>query len=76
MDTGKGNFESVEATTEEEFEARKKALEAKHPNRGGWFREGEIVELHGSFFRVKRVRPTEIVLKLQIRPINIGKPSR
>lgn len=64
MDTGKGTFEQVQASNEQKLEEIKKLLEGKHPNHGGWFREGEIVELKGSHFRVKRIKPTEITLKL------------
>jgi hypothetical protein len=64
MDTGKGMFEQVQADNEQKFEELKKLLEEKHPQHGGWFREGEIVELKGSRFRVKRIKPTEITLKL------------
>lgn len=41
-----------------------KQLEEKYPEHGGWFREGEVVQLKGSTFRVKRIKPTEITLKL------------
>ena len=70
MDTGKGYFEQVQAdgSNQEEVNAKleqmKALLEQKHPGHGGWFREGEIVELKGSRFRVKRIKPTEITLKL------------
>jgi len=67
MDTGKGNFEQVQAQNKEQLEEMVKLLEGKHPNHGGWFREGEIVELKGSTFRVKRIKPTEITLKLMKR---------
>jgi hypothetical protein len=60
MDTGKGNFEIVQELSK----AAKDALEAKHPSHGGWFREGEIIELRDSLFRVKAVKPTQIILKL------------
>ena len=64
MDTGKGRFEQVQADNEQQLEEAKKLLQSKYPQHGGWFREGEIVELKGSTFRVKRIKPTEIVLKL------------
>ena len=67
MDTGNGKFEQVQAQNEQQFEEMKKLLEGKHPEHGGWFREGEIVELKGSTFRVKRIKPTEITLKLMKR---------
>lgn len=64
MDTGQGRFEQINAVNEEELKRLMGELEGKHPEHGGWFREGEIVELRGSRFRVKRIKPTEITLKL------------
>ena len=58
MDTGEGRFEMLD-------EGMKKAvLEQRYPRHGGWFRVDEIVELKGSRFRVKAVKPTELRLKL------------
>lgn len=67
MDTGKGTFEQVQAQNEQQLEEVKKLLQEKYPQHGGWFREGEVVELKGSTFRVKRIKPTEITLKLMKR---------
>jgi hypothetical protein len=67
MDTGKGTFETIKATNPEELNTMMKALEEQYPNHGGWFREGEEIEIKGSLFRVKSVRPTEIRLKLMQR---------
>jgi len=67
MDTGQGRFEQVNADNEKQLEEMKKLLEAQYPQHGGWFREGEIVQLKGSTFRVKRIKPTEITLKLMKR---------
>lgn len=64
MDTGNGRFETVKATNPEELNDMMKALEEKHPKHGAWFREGETIEIRGSLFRVKSVKPTEIRLKL------------
>lgn len=67
MDTGQGKFERVEADdllAKQNLNLAMEALEAKYPEHGGWFQEGEIVELKGSRFRVKRIKPTEITLKL------------
>lgn len=64
MDTGKGIFEQVNAENEEKLQERMREIEAMNPNHGGWFREGEEVELKGSRFRVKRIKPNEITLKL------------
>ena len=41
MDTGQGKFEQVQANNEEQLKEMKKLLEGKHPEHGGWFREGE-----------------------------------
>lgn len=64
MDTGQGKFEQVQAENEQQLEEMKKLLQSKYPQHGGWFREGEVVTLKGSTFRVKRIKPTEITLKL------------
>ncbi len=64
MDTGKGRFEQVQAASDQLLKEKMKELEEAFPQHGGWFREGEIVELKGSQFRVKRIKPTEITLKL------------
>ncbi len=64
MDTGKGKFELVEAASAAEAERLKKEAEARHPNHGAWFHEGQIVEINGSRFRIKSVKPTELRLKL------------
>jgi len=71
MDTGEGKFEIAKAHTAQELQSMMKAFEEKYPNHGGWFRVGEEVELRGSLFRVKSVKPTEIRLKLLKR-----KPAR
>jgi nitroimidazol reductase NimA-like FMN-containing flavoprotein (pyridoxamine 5'-phosphate oxidase superfamily) len=67
MDTGQGRFEKVNAENEKQLEEMKKLLESQYPQHGGWFREGEVVTLKGSTFRVKRIKPTEITLKLMKR---------
>jgi hypothetical protein len=67
MDTGKGFFEIMKAEAEanlKDIEEQKKALEEKHPEHAGWFRVGEIIEINGSKFRVKSVKPDELRLKL------------
>lgn len=64
MDTGEGKFAEMLAASIQEAEEKRAALEAKYPNHGGWFQEGEIVEIKGSQFKVKRIKPDEIVLKL------------
>ena len=65
MDTGKGKFVEVEMPESEKKRKETQALmEEKYPNHGGWFRVGEIIEIRGSRFRIKNVKPTEIRLKL------------
>jgi hypothetical protein len=64
MDTGKGKFEMLLEENQEKLAAAKAAMEEKHPEHGGWFRIGEIIEIRGSKFRVKAVKPTQLILKL------------
>ena len=64
MDSGKGKFYYNEETDPKEFELKKAVMEAMNPNHGGWFREGEIIEIRGSRFRVSSVKPTQLRLKL------------
>jgi len=67
VDTGKGYFEMMQAAAnakEAELVKAAQEIEAKHPNHGGWFRPGEVIEIRGSRFRIKTVSPTEIRLKL------------
>lgn len=63
MDTGKGTFEMLQAKAAE-LESAKKAMEEAHPHHGGWFQVGEVIEIRGSRFRVKSIKPDEIRLKL------------
>lgn len=63
MDTGEGIF------VRPEKEQKKEELEQAYPNHGGWFQEGEIIELRGSTFRVASVGPKSIRLKLLKRGI-------
>lgn len=64
MDQGDGQFE--------QFETMKDLIE-KHPERydvkdnfndKGIFSVGEIIELKGSRFRVKNIKPDKLILKL------------
>jgi len=64
MDTGNGKFEIIEPTNAAEMQKAMREMMQKHPNHGGWFQEGEEIEIKGSRFRVKSVKPTEIRLKL------------
>jgi uncharacterized Zn finger protein len=60
MDNGQGKFEMLNKPTQEKINK----MEADNPDHGGWFRVGEVVELKGSRFRVKSIKPTELRLKL------------
>lgn len=65
MDTGKGKLVDVEMPDSMEKQLLvKQAMERKYPEHGGWFRVGEVVYLRGSKFRIKAVKPTQIILKL------------
>jgi len=64
MDTGQGRFEQINAATEEELKQKMLELESKFPVHGGWFREGEVIEIRGSKFRVQSVKPNQLRLKL------------
>lgn len=64
MDTGHGKFEQVTAPDEGKLKVMQKALEERYPKHGGWFREGEIIEIRGSTFRISAVKPTQLRLKL------------
>ena len=59
MDTGEGRFEQLE-NLEKDFQR----LKEEYPNHGGLFSVGEEVELKGSVFRIKSIKPTELRLKL------------
>lgn len=62
MDTGRGRFVMVDDTAG--IDEQKNALEAQYPEHGGWFKVGETVEIRGSVFRIKSIKPTELRLKL------------
>lgn len=66
MDTGNGVFEELMTNGMDAKEISEKVREKEraHPNHGGWFHVGQIVNINGSIFRVKSVKPTEIRLKL------------
>lgn len=64
MDTGQGRFEKLLVSDLEQKAI--KEMESKYPEHGGWFRVGEIVELRGSRFRIKSIKPTELRLKLLV----------
>jgi len=77
MDTGNGHFEMLKtfgALMEGQEEPPNyrvleaspvvKAAQKKFPNHGGLFTIGEKLELKGSLFRVKSIKPNRLVLKL------------
>ncbi len=59
MDSGNGHFEMTDKLDELE------ALIEEHPNHGGVFSIGDKVELRGSKFRVCKITPKKLVLRLQ-----------
>lgn len=58
MDSGRGSLIPFNEPDDE------KALQEQYPLHGGTFRVGETVELKGSKFRVKSIKPKELRLKL------------
>ena len=59
MDSGEGRFEPIE-----DFQKDIEKLIEKFPKHGGIFKVGELIEIRGSQFRVKSIKPTELRLKL------------
>lgn len=66
MDTGKGIFEQLdtEGMTDTEIIRAQARAEHRFPDHGGWFKEGEILEIRGSRFRIQSVKPKGMRLKL------------
>ena len=74
MDTGKGYFEQYDSMSDlirenpDKFntieEYCEQAVEFTKELNRGIFKVGEIIELKGSRFRIKSVKPTELRLKL------------
>ena len=62
MDTGDRHFEYLK-----DLKDLQEAQE-KFPNHGGVFTVGEELELKGSLFRVKSIKPNRLILKLLKRP--------
>ena len=58
MDTGRGNFEQFNDPTEIE------GLIKKYPNHGGVFSIGEKIEVKGSRFKVVKITPKKLTLRL------------
>lgn len=68
MDSGKGTF--IPTTGEALGELEKELAEKGEPMPDGIFREGEILEMRGSRFRVMRTRQSgTMVLKLLKRGV-------
>lgn len=67
MDTGNGLFQMLQEENEKLAAIKKAEMERQHPNHGGWFHEGELIEIKGSIFKVTRITPTKLTLKLQKR---------
>jgi len=57
MDSGNGKFEEI---PEHVFDQ----AEGEYPLNSGAFRVGEQVEVKGSLFRVKSIKPDKLILKL------------
>ncbi len=65
MDTGNGNFvELIKEENSGSTATEQKKLEKQYPNHGGWFHVGQIVDVEGSLFRIKSIKPTELRLIL------------
>ena len=58
MDTGEGKFVPADS------KSQLRRLQYQYPKHGGWFTVGEQIEIRGSLFRIKSVKPTELRLKL------------
>jgi uncharacterized Zn finger protein len=58
MDTGEGKTEIMADISEES------KMREKYPKAGGVFTVGEELEIKGSRFRVKRINPFGILLKV------------
>lgn len=76
MDTGDGKFKIFQESEalEEQRAATIARMERDHPNHGGWFRVGDIVEIRGSQFRIKSIKPNELRLKLLPRQRKLTTP--
>ena len=59
MDNGKGKFVPIN-----DLDTAVNQLQKQYPKHGGIFSIGEIIELKGSKFKVKSIKPTTIRLKL------------
>lgn len=67
MDTGNGKFEFIDAPNRELMFEKFEEVQKRFPNHGGTFHVGQILEIEGSKFRVKSIKPDELRLKLLAR---------
>lgn len=56
--------DALKARLAEALEKKKEEIEAAHKDHGAWFEAGEIVELKGSRFVIKSIKPNGLYLKL------------
>lgn len=80
MDTGQGRFEQFNASNEKELNEKMELLQKKFTNHGGTFRIGETLEIRGSHFKIQKITPKKMTLKLLKRTtesdmIISGKPT-
>ena len=61
MDTGEGYFKEI---NDKDAIRQIKDLMDEHPTFGGLFKKGEILQIRGSFFKVKKITPKDMVLHL------------
>ena len=59
MDSGEGRFEQMK-----DMEKELDDLLEQYPNHGGIFKVGEKLMIRGSRFRVKSIKPKQLILKL------------
>lgn len=66
MDTGEGRFKSFMLDSEEtnDLQKRMSEMHKEFPKHGGTFTVGEEIEIKGSLFKVKSIKPTGLRLKL------------
>jgi hypothetical protein len=64
MDTGEGRFVPVEGDDDSERAKSLRELKRKYTNYGGVFRVGEIVEIKGSRFKVNKISPKKLILRV------------
>ncbi|GAF86122.1 unnamed protein product [marine sediment metagenome] len=64
MDTGRGNFVPINAEKEKELLEKISELQNEYPSHGGVFHVGETVELKGSKFKIQKIIPKKLILRL------------